>query len=84
VFGCIFGNLIYIFVGNPSRIDSKDAHSIVYRPRGSSGFGQNVLQTLGTVNLGGPGQHEKMHLLQARVFGPLYLPLFGLFLQSNA
>jgi len=38
-----------------------------------------VLQTLGTVNIGGSGQHERMHLLQARIFGPLYLPLFGLF-----
>jgi hypothetical protein len=36
-----------------------------------------VLQIWGTVNIGGAGQHERMHLLQARIFGPLYLPLFA-------
>jgi hypothetical protein len=49
------------------------------RPNPSAtGFGYTVLQTLGTINLGGEGNHEKVHLLQARVFGPLYLPLFGI------
>ncbi len=35
-----------------------------------------MLQTHGTLNLGGAGQHERMHLLQARIFGPLFLPLY--------
>lgn len=78
VFGFVIGNIVYIFFGTPSRADSKDQSWIVYVPRSSTGFGNNVLQTLGTVNLGGAGQHEKMHLLQARVFGPLYLPLFAM------
>lgn len=78
VFGFVIGNLIYVFFGNPSRADSENQGWIVYKPRGSGAFGNSVLQTLGTVNLGGAGQHEKMHLLQARIFGPLYLPLFGL------
>jgi len=34
-----------------------------------------VLQTIGTVNLGGEGKHEKVHLLQARILGPLFIPL---------
>lgn len=76
-FGFVIGNIVYIFFGTPSRVDSKDQSWIVYVPRSSTGFGHNVLQTLGTVNLGGAGQHEKMHLLQARIFGPLYLPLFA-------
>jgi len=73
-FGFVFGNLIYLIKGStPSRADSRNAGWIVYR----GSFGQ-VLQTLGTVNLGGSGQHERMHLLQARIFGPLYLVIFGL------
>ena len=79
VFGFVFGNLIYIIFGNPSRSNSENQGWIVYLPRSSTGFGNSVLQTLGTVNIGGAGQHEKMHLLQARIFGPLYLPLFALF-----
>jgi hypothetical protein len=77
IFGFIFGNLIYIFFGVPSQDFSKDRGWIAFRPRGSSGFGSDVLQTLGTVNLGGEGQHELMHVLQARIFGPLYLPIFA-------
>src|SRR5262249_12552597 len=50
---------------------------IVYTPRNSSGFGVDVLQTLGTINIGGSGNHERVHLVQARIFGPLYLPVFG-------
>jgi len=79
VFGFIVGNLIYIFFGNPSRNQSQDQGWIVYKPRSSDGFGNDILQTLGTVNLGGAGQHEKMHLLQSRIFGPLYLPMFIVF-----
>ncbi len=79
VFGAITGLWLYAFWGNPSRTNSEGRGWITYSPRSSTGFGNNVLQTLGTVNLGGSGQHERMHLLQARIFGPLYLPLFGLF-----
>jgi hypothetical protein len=78
LFGLVFGNLIYIFFGNPSLSSSKDQGWIVFLPRGSGSFGNTVLQTLGTVNLGGAGSHERVHLMQARIFGPLYLPLFAL------
>ena len=79
IFGFIFGNSIYLFFGDISKADSKDSGWIVYMPpAGSSGFGKKVLQTLGTINIGGAGQHERMHLLQARIFGGLYLAIFGL------
>lgn len=78
IFGFVIGNLVYPLFGAPSRAESEDKSWIVYMPRASGGFGHSMLQTLGTVNLGGAGQHERMHLLQARVFGPLYLPLFGI------
>jgi hypothetical protein len=77
VWGFVVGNLIFPFFGSPSRAESKDAGWIVYMPRGSSGFGHSTLQTHGTVNLGGAGQHERMHLLQARIFGPLFLPIYA-------
>jgi hypothetical protein len=76
VWGFVVGNLIFWFFGTPSRADSADQGWIVFQPRGGGGFGNHVLQTHGTVNLGGAGQHERMHLLQARVFGPLFLPLY--------
>ena len=78
LFGLVVGNLIYIFVGTPSRAESEDQGWIVFKSRGSGSFGTTVLQTLGTVNLGGAGAHERIHLMQARIFGPLYLPLFAL------
>jgi len=79
IFGFILGNSIYLFFGDISKPDSKDSSWIVYMPTaGSGGFGKKVLQTLGTINIGGAGQHERMHLLQARIFGVFYLPLFGL------
>lgn len=76
IFGFVLGNLIYLIkTGSaPSRADSRGAGWIVYQ--GSFGGG-NVYQTLGTVNLGGAGEHERMHLLQVRIFGPLYLAIFG-------
>jgi hypothetical protein len=74
--GFAIGNLIFWFVGTPSRADSANAGWVVFKPRSSSGFGHSVLQTHGTLNLGGAGQHEKLHLLQARIFGPLFLPLY--------
>lgn len=72
--GFVLGNLIYIFFGTPSRALSQDQNWISYKARGTSGFGVDVLQTIGTVNLGGAGKHEKVHVVQARVFGPLFLP----------
>jgi len=78
VFGFLFGNIIYIFFGAPSRELSRSKGWVAFSPRSSTGFGNDVLQTLGTVNLGGEGQHELMHVFQARIFGPLYLPFFGL------
>ncbi len=83
LFGFIFGNLIYIFFANPSRKDSKNEGWIVFNPRSSTGFGNKILQVLGTINLGGPGQHEKLHLLQARIFGPFFLPLYIIFYVVN-
>jgi hypothetical protein len=73
--GLILGNLIYMFFGSPSRELSRDQCWISYKPRGTSGFGVDVLQTIGTVNIGGAGNHEKVHVLQARVFGPLFIPI---------
>jgi hypothetical protein len=70
MFGFVFGNIIYIFIGTPSRTDSEGQGWISYSGR----FGGKVLQTLGTVNLGGAGQHERQHLLQARILGPFYIP----------
>lgn len=77
VFGTLTGLWLYLFFGNPNKSNSQGHGWICYMPRSVGGFGTNVLQTLGTVNLGGSGQHERMHLLQARLLGPLYLPLFG-------
>ncbi len=77
LWGFVIGNIIFPIFGSPSREQSRDAGWIVYLPRSSSGFGHNVLQTHGTLNLGGAGQHEKMHLLQARIFGPLFLPIYA-------
>ena len=78
VFGAITGLWLYAIWGSPSKGNSEGRGWISYSPRSATGFGNDVLQTLGTVNLGGSGQHERMHLLQARIFGPLYLPIFGL------
>jgi hypothetical protein len=77
VFGAVTGMWLYAFWGSPNRANSEGRGWITYSPRSSTGFGNDVLQTLGTINIGGSGQHERMHLLQARIFGPLYLPLFG-------
>ncbi len=77
LFGLVIGFPLYLCFGNPSRAQSEGQGWISFAPRGTGAFGNTVLQTLGTLNLGGPGQHERMHLLQARIFGPLYLPLFA-------
>ncbi len=76
-FGLLIGIPLYLIFGNPSKTQSQGQGWVSYAPRGTGTFGNRVLQTLGTVNLGGAGQHEKMHVLQARIFGPLYLPLFA-------
>lgn len=79
LFGFVIGNIIYPFFGNISKNRSKDHGWVVYMPApGGTGFGTHVLQTLGTINIGGAGQHERVHLLQARIFGVLYLVLFAL------
>jgi hypothetical protein len=78
-FGFLLGNAVYIVFGKPSRAQSRHSAWVSFQPRSATGFGNNVLQTLGTVNLGGAGQHERMHVLQARIFGPAYLPLFFVF-----
>ncbi|MEJ2171097.1 MAG: hypothetical protein P8X90_36880 [Desulfobacterales bacterium] len=79
LFGFVIGNCIYPFFGDISKNQSKNSGWIVYLPpTGGGDFGKNVLQTLGTVNIGGAGQHERMHLLQARIFGIFYLVLFAL------
>jgi hypothetical protein len=75
VAGFILGNLIYMFFGSPSRVLSRDQTWIAYKARGTSGFGVDVLQTIGTVNIGGAGNHEKVHVVQARIFGPLFIPI---------
>jgi hypothetical protein len=75
--GFFLANPVYIFFGKPSRELSKDEGWIAYkaRPGRTSGLGIDVLQTVGTVNIGGAGKHEKVHLLQARIFGPLFIPI---------
>lgn len=77
VFGMLTGSWIYLLFGAPSRALSAGHAWVAYAPRSGGSFGHSVLQTVGTINIGGSGQHERMHLLQARLFGPLYLPLFA-------
>jgi hypothetical protein len=68
--------LVYIFFGHPSVALSRGHTWIAYKPwTTTQAFGNSVLQTIGTVCLGGAGAHELVHLLQARIFGPLYIPL---------
>ena len=78
VFGFVLGNIFYPFFGSLSRLESEGQGWIVYARGGE------LCQTLGTINLGGAGQHERMHLLQARVFGPLFLPLYLLFYAATS
>jgi hypothetical protein len=77
VWGFVIGNLIFPWFASPSRQVSRDQGFIAFMPRGSGRFGNSVLQTHGTVNLGGAGQHELVHVLQARIFGPLFLPIYA-------
>jgi hypothetical protein len=75
--GFFLANPVYIFFGRPTQRFSKDEGWIAYEPWPSrtSGLGINVLQTVGTINIGGAGNHERVHLLQARIFGPLFIPI---------
>lgn len=73
--GAVVGNIVYPFFGSPSAQLSGGKEWVSYKARGASGFGVDVLQTLGTVNIGGPGNHERVHLLQARILGPAFLPI---------
>ena len=78
VFGFVLGNPIYLIkAGLPSQKMSKNNGWISFDGHFGSDTSK-VLQTLGNVNLGGAGNHEKVHLLQARIFGPSYLAIFGL------
>jgi hypothetical protein len=70
IFGAAIGTPFYLIVGKPSRSQSRGQAWVSFQ--GSLG---PSLQTLGTVNLGGAGKHEKVHVLQARILGPSYLPL---------
>jgi hypothetical protein len=74
-FGLLIGVPIYAIVGSLSQTATKHSTWLEFHAPPSASFGNSVLQTLGTVNLGGAGKHERVHLVQARVLGPLYLPL---------
>lgn len=76
--GAVVGNIAYPFFGTPSSALSAGREWVSYRARGTSGFGVDVLQTIGTVNIGGAGNHERVHLLQSRILGPLYLPIVAI------
>jgi len=60
---------------------SRRTGTFVYQknPRG----GGYDATTIGTVIAGGWSSHEEVHVWQARMFGPLYLPLYGLSLLLN-
>jgi len=73
--GTVVGTLLYPWFGTPSRALSAGHDWVAMRARSTTGFGADVLQTVGPVNLGGPGAHERVHLLQARIFGPTFVPL---------
>jgi len=74
LFGFVVGNPIYLIKGSLSRSQSRGQAWISFD--GYFGSAEHkVLQTLGTLNLGGSGNHERVHLLQARILGPAYLPL---------
>jgi hypothetical protein len=78
ILGAVVGNIVYPFFGTPSDTLSAGKEWVSYQARGSSGFGVDVLQTIGTVNIGGAGNHERVHLLQARILGPVFLPIIAI------
>jgi hypothetical protein len=61
--------------------NSRRSGTIVYQdnPRG----GGYAATTIGTVIAGGWCSHEEVHVWQARIFGPLYLPIYLLSLLLN-
>jgi hypothetical protein len=61
--------------------NSRRSGTFVYQdnPRG----GGYLATTVGTVIAGGWCSHEEVHVWQARIFGPLYLPVYGLSLLLN-
>ncbi|MBV8879628.1 MAG: hypothetical protein JO332_06690 [Planctomycetaceae bacterium] len=71
IFGFSIGNPLYFIMGSISRDLSMNKTWIAF----SGNLPGGALQTLGPVNLGGAGKHELVHLVQARVLGPIYLPL---------
>lgn len=75
LFGFVFGNIIYMIAsGLPDRDQSRAKTWLSWKGAFHSDSG-SVLQTLGPFNLGGEGAHEFVHLIQARIFGPSFLPL---------
>jgi len=68
--GFVLVNPIYMIIGSFSRDQSRGKAWISF----SGSLGKS-LQTIGTVNLGGAGAHERVHLLQARILGPAFVPL---------
>lgn len=71
LFGLILGNLFYPFFGSLSRELSEGKNWIAYAKEQ-----EGTMQTLGIVNLGGEGLHERIHVFQARLLGPFFLPIF--------
>lgn len=69
--GLIVATPFYLILGSLDRGQSRGKAWISFR----GSIGGNVLQTVGPVNLGGAGCHEPVHLLQARLFGPIFIPL---------
>jgi len=69
--GLVVGNPLYLIWGSISRTQSTGETWISFSGQLPGG----ALQTLGTLNLGGRGMHEFVHLVQARILGPAYLPL---------
>jgi len=68
--GLFLFNSWYFIAGSPNRGQSRGKAWISFK--GSLG---PVLQTVGPINIGGEGCHEPVHLLQARLFGPTFVPL---------
>lgn len=59
----------FLFLGLPDAGLSRGKSWIAYSS------GASVLETIGPFNSGGAGKHEPVHLVQARIFGPLFIPL---------
>lgn len=76
ILGLVAGTPLYMIFGKFSRRLSAGGAWVSFDGNfGSVAKGTAVYQTLGTLNLGGAQDHERAHLLQARLLGPVYLPL---------